>query len=102
WFIPIVGNIIVPIAGNNFISQDVNWVFFSIGILFSIIYLTFFFNRVFFHPAGPPMLLPTFFILLAPPAIGFVSYINITETVDSFAYLLYGTSFIVLHLLIFT
>lgn len=101
WFIPIVGNIIVPIAGINFISKDINWVFFSIGILFTIIYLTFFFNRVFFHPAGPLMLLPTLFILLAPPAIGFVSYVKISGTVDSFAYILYGTAFFIGLLLIF-
>ncbi|HLQ94977.1 MAG TPA: SLAC1 anion channel family protein [Pseudogracilibacillus sp.] len=100
WFIPIVGNIIVPIAGVNFIPKDVNWVFFSIGVLFSIIYLTFFFNRVFFHPASPQMLLPTFFILLAPPAIGFVSYIKMSGAVDAFAYILYGTAFFIGLLLV--
>lgn len=57
WFIPIVGNIIVPIAGVYFIPTDTNWIFFSMGLVFSIVYLTFLFNRVIFHPPIPEHLL---------------------------------------------
>lgn len=95
WFIPIVGNIIVPIAGVVHVPTNVNWMFFSIGAVFSIIYLTIFMNRMFFHPPLPAKLLPTFYIIMAPPAIGFVSYVRIVETPDSFAYMLYGTAFFV-------
>lgn len=101
WFIPIVGNIVVPLAGTSHITADVNWLFFSIGVFFSIIYMTIFFNRIFFHPAMPEKLLPTFFILMAPPAIGFVSYVKIAETIDAFAYILYGTAFFIGLLLLF-
>src|SRR5699024_5355711 len=101
WFIPIVGNIVVPIAGTSHIDAHINWMFFSIGVLFSIIYMTIFFNRIFFHPALPEKLLPTFFILMAPPAIGFVSYMNIAGNIDAFAYILYGTAFFIGLLLLF-
>lgn len=100
WLIPIVGNIIVPIAGTVHVPKDINWMFFSIGILFSIIYFTIFINRMYFHPPLPPMLQPTFFILLAPPAIGFVAYMKLAEGLDAFGYILYGIAFFMLLLLL--
>lgn len=48
WFIPIVGNIIVPLAGLSHVDTDLNWMFFSTGIVFSIVYTTIFINRIFF------------------------------------------------------
>lgn len=68
--------------------KEINWMFFGFGALFSIIYMTIFFNRSVFHPPLPVQLLPTYFILMAPPAIGFVSYIKISESADTFAYIL--------------
>lgn len=93
WFIPIVGNIVVPLAGVFHVGAFINWLFFSIGILFSIIYMTLFMNRMFFHPSLPGQLIPTLFILLAPPSIGFMSYIKLTGKLDVFAYILYGIAF---------
>lgn len=93
WFIPIVGNIVVPLAGVHHTSALINWIFFSIGILFSIIYYTIFMNRIFFQPAPPIKLVPTFFILLAPPGIGFVSYVKLTGEVDIIAYIMFGFAF---------
>lgn len=93
WFIPIVGNIVVPLAGVHHVEPIINWIFFSIGIVFSIIYFTIFINRIFFYPALPVKLMPTFFILIAPPGIGFVSYVNLVGEVDIFAYILYGFAF---------
>lgn len=101
WFIPIVGNIIVPLAGSSHVEADLNWMFFSTGIVFSIIYTTVFINRIFFHPPLPVKLLPTFFILMAPPAIGFVSYIKLAGGIDTFAYILYGTALTIGLLLFF-
>lgn len=93
WFIPIVGNIVVPIAGVYHVSLMINWIFFSIGVMFSIIYFTIYINRVFFQPPMPVKLMPTHFILLAPPGIGFVSYIKLVEEVDIFAFIIYGIAF---------
>lgn len=100
WFIPIVGNIVVPIAGVHFVNADILWMFYGVGVIFSIIYMTIFFNRVFFHSTIPEKLLPTLFILMVPPSIGSVSYIKLIEKVDSFVSILYGIAFFIGLLLI--
>ena len=72
WFIPIVGNILIPIAGVQFISKEVSWFFFSIGLIWWLVLFTIVINRMIFFNPIPDKLLPTFFILFAPPAIGFI------------------------------
>ncbi len=89
WFIPIVGNIIVPIAGTTHAPMEVSWFFFAIGIVFWVVLLTIFMYRIIFHNPLPQKLLPTFFIMIAPPAIGFISYIKLGNTLDSFANVMY-------------
>ena len=78
WFIPAVGNILIPIAGVELFYKEVSWFFFSIGIIFWIILLTMFFYRIVFHHPMPDKLLPTLFILIAPPTIGFISFTKLT------------------------
>ncbi|MFW6283044.1 MAG: SLAC1 anion channel family protein [Minisyncoccales bacterium] len=89
WFIPAVGNILVPVAGVDHFSNEISWFFFSIGLFFWIILLVIFFNRIFFHEPLPEKLLPTLFILIAPPAVGFISYLKLVEEIDQFAKILY-------------
>ncbi len=89
WFIPAVGNVLVPIAGTSLGYFQVSWFFFSIGILFWLILLTIIFNRMLFHHPLPVKLMPTLFILIAPPAVGFISYVKLTGGLDSFAHVLY-------------
>ncbi len=93
WFIPVVGNILVPIAGVTHGAVEISWFFFSIGLVFWIVLLTIMMNRFFFHPPVPAKLLPTLFILIAPPAVGFLSYLALDGgTVDAFARVLYYTA----------
>lgn len=92
WFIPVVGNILVPIAGARFLPLDVSWFFFSIGLVFWLLLLTIVLHRLFFHAPLPERLTPTLFILVAPPAVGFVAYVALTASVDSFARVLYSTA----------
>ncbi len=89
WFIPVVGNILVPLAGVEHAPQEISWFFFSVGLVFWVVLQTLFFYRVFFHRPLPERLLPTFFILLAPPAVGFIAYVKLTGSVDAFANVLY-------------
>ncbi len=77
WFIPIVGNILVPIAGVPMGFPEVSWFYFSVGIMMWIPLLAVLLNRFFFHPMLPGKLLPTLFILLAPPAVGFISWVKL-------------------------
>ena len=89
WFIPAVGNVLVPIAGMHFGYTEISWFFFSIGMIFWVLLFTIFFNRIVFHNPMPQHLVPTFFILIAPPAVGFIAYVKLTGGLDSFAHILY-------------
>ena len=88
WFIPVVGNILVPIAGVHHASPEISWFFFSIGLVFWLVLLTIVFYRIIFHDPLPERLVPTLFILIAPPAVGFLSYMALTESLDVFARIL--------------
>lgn len=90
WFIPIVGNLIVPIAGNGFVNSSILFFYFSIGIFFWLVLFTIILNRIIFHKQFAPKFMPTLFIFIAPPAIGFISYLKLTESLDTFAHILYS------------
>ena len=90
WFIPIVGNLIVPVAGKGFVNDAVLYFYFSIGIFFWIILFAIILNRIIFHAQFMPKFMPTLFILIAPPAIGFISYIKLTGNLDFFAQILFN------------
>ncbi|PIV22839.1 MAG: C4-dicarboxylate ABC transporter [Hydrogenophilales bacterium CG03_land_8_20_14_0_80_62_28] len=90
WFIPVVGNMLVPIVGIQFAPNEVSWFFFGLGLMFWPILLAIVFYRIVFHGSLPERLLPTLFILIAPPAVGFVSYVKLTGSVDAFAQVLYN------------
>lgn len=89
WFIPIVGNVLIPIAGVDHAPLEVSWFFFSIGLVFWIVLMTIFMYRVIFHHPLPDRMVPTLFILIAPPALGCVSWVLLTGGVDPFARILY-------------
>jgi tellurite resistance protein len=100
WFIPVVGNILVPIAGVEYMPIGFSFFYFGIGVFFWIVLFTIFFNRAIFHNQLPQKFMPTLFILIAPPAIGFIAYIRITQSWDNFAvFLLFIAYFFVLLLL---
>ena len=85
WFIPVVGNMLVPIAGVEFMPKELNFFFFVTGFFFWIVLFVIFLNRVIFHHQLPQKFMPTLLILIAPPSIGFISYIKITDSMDFFA-----------------
>ncbi len=100
WFIPVVGNILVPIAGVEHGYVEFSWFFFAIGLVYWIVLKTLIFNRMFFHDPLPEKLLPTLFILIAPPAVGFISYTKLNGELDNFGRILfYAALFLVLLLL---
>lgn len=92
WFIPVVGNILVPIAGVRFFPADVSWFFFSVGIVFWPVLLTIVLYRLFFHAPLPQRLTPTLFILVAPPAVGCIAWVALTGQVDAMAHVLYSVA----------
>ena len=89
WFIPVVGPLLIPVAGVNFAHAEVSWFFLATGLMYWIVLLAVFTNRIFFHDPLPAKLLPTLFILIAPPAVGFIAYIKLTGGLDPFARILF-------------
>jgi tellurite resistance protein len=80
---------------------ELSWFFFSIGMLFWLVLFTIIFYRILFHNPIPARLTPTLFILIAPPAVGFVAYTKLAGTLDSFARVLFFSA-VFLTLLLFT
>lgn len=90
WFIPVVGNILVPICGAGLGLAEVSWFFFSIGIVFWMVLFILVFHRVVFLEPLLPRLVPTLFIFIAPAAIGFVAYLALNGgALDNFARILF-------------
>lgn len=106
WFIPVVGNLIVPVVGVEHAPDDVSWLFFAVGIVFAVVLLVIFMYRMVFHQPLHDRHLPTLFILIAPPAVAAVAYVKLTGSFDSFARILYFLAvffaiFLIVHVRMF-
>lgn len=85
WFIPAVGNVIVPVVGARMGYVETSWLFFAGGMMFWGVLLTLVMNRLVFHDPLPARLFPTMVILIAPPSVAFVAYVALVGAVDGFA-----------------
>jgi len=94
WFIPPVGNILVPVAGAPLGYHDISWLYFSGGLLFWIVLLTLVMNRLTFHDPLPSRLQPTLVILIAPPAVGFISWFRLNGEIDHLAMFFLNAAYI--------
>ncbi len=101
WFIPVVGNILIPVAGVEYMPQAFSFFYFAVGFFFWIILFAIFLNRAIFHHQLPQKFIPTLFILIAPPAIGFIAYIRITQSWDSFAVFMLFVAYFFVALILF-
>jgi tellurite resistance protein len=94
WFIPAVGNVIVPVIGAQMGYVETSWLFFSGGMIFWLVLLTMVMNRLVFHDPLPGRLFPTLVILIAPPAVAFVAYTNLAGGVDAFGTVLVNIAYV--------
>lgn len=76
WFIPAVGNVMAPLGGVPLGHVELSWYFFAVGVLFWLVLLTLVFNRLIFHDPLPGKLRPTIVILVAPPALAFLAWVQ--------------------------
>jgi tellurite resistance protein len=58
--------------------------------VFWLILMVIVFNRIFFHQPLPEKLLPTLFIIIAPPAVGFLAYFKLVGEIDAMAQIFYN------------
>ena len=99
WFIPAVGNVVIPLAGARLGYVEFSWFFFSVGLIFWIVLLSLVMYRLMFvQPALPDRLKPTMAIFLAPPTVAFSSWLLLTnrtveQGLDGFAHFLMGVGF---------
>jgi tellurite resistance protein len=101
WFIPVVGNILVPVAGVDFAPKILCYFYFAFGMFFWIALFAIVLYRIIFHPQMPAKFVPTFFILIAPPAVGFISYMRLTASWDPTAIFLLFVAYVFVALLVF-
>lgn len=100
WFIPAVGNVLVPIAGVPLGWVELSWFFLGIGLLFWLVLLTLVFNRLVFHHPLPARLLPTLGILIAPPAVSFLAWVRLAGEPGAFGRILYAAAVLFFLLLL--
>lgn len=74
WFIPILGNLIIPIVGAPLGYTDIGWMMFAVGLLFWIVLFAIVFYRLLFERQMEEPLRPSMFILIAPPSLCFIAY----------------------------
>lgn len=102
WFIPIVGNLLVPVVGVEAAPMGISLFFFALGIFFWMVLFTIMLNRIIFHHPLAKKLIPTLFIFIAPPAVGFISYFRITNgSIDMISMFLYFIALSIFILLLF-
>jgi tellurite resistance protein len=102
WFIPIVGNVLVPVAGVGFVDVNLLMYYFSIGMFFWVILTAILINRIIFHHQLIGKFMPTLFIFIAPPAVAFIAYLKMNGMhYDMFASALYNLALFFTFLLLF-
>ncbi len=105
WFIPVVGNALVPILGVRLGFVEVSWFCFSIAMVLWLVLFAIIVYRILFHPPLPDRLMPTLFILIAPPAVGFIAWAALSGYgqdigPDAFGRVLYHTGLFLTLLLL--
>lgn len=79
WFIPIVGNVIAPLAIAHIGSKDVAWFSFAFGSIAWLVLLPLIVRRsFFFKPEIPTPMTPVLAIFMAPPAVILMSWQSLT------------------------
>ncbi len=105
WFIPVVGNVLVPVSGIHHAPVELLWFFLSYGLFFWLVLQTIVMYRVIFHAPIPAKLLPTLFIMIAPPAVSFIAYVKLTQGmengIDHFAWFLYYVAIFMTAMLLY-
>ncbi len=92
WFIPAVGNVLVPLAAMPAGHELVAWFFLSIGLFFWVILGTLVFYRLITKAPLEAAMQPTLVIMLAPPSVAFMAWLAIAGDLDGAGHLLYFIS----------
>ncbi|HRY10212.1 MAG TPA: SLAC1 anion channel family protein [Candidatus Nanopelagicales bacterium] len=84
WFIPVVGNIVTPLAARAVGSLEFAWLAFGVGITFWVGLLPLVLQRLLLAETPLPLkLTPTLAIAIAPPAVALLSWQSLTGEGDA-------------------
>lgn len=89
WFIPAVGNILIPVASVPAGYLMTGWFFFSVGLFYWIILGTIVFYRLVIGDALEKPMRPTLAILMAPPAVAFLAWLQLGDGLGGVGMVLY-------------
>lgn len=90
WFIPIVGNLIVPLAAHYAkIPFEISLFFFAVGCFFWLILTALITSRLIFEKSLEAKFLPTLFIFIAPPSIFVVDFSALFEMQNVLSLMIY-------------
>ncbi|WP_296665488.1 SLAC1 anion channel family protein [Demequina sp.] len=82
WFIPVVGNLVAPLAGVEHAPAELNWYFFGVGAVYWLGLLPVVLQRLFVAGFMPPRLAPTLAILVAPPSVAALAWVRLGGSWD--------------------
>ncbi len=88
WMVPVVGTLNIAIAGVAIDipgAQAISAFGLALGLFFAIPLFTLILSRLIFEEPMPQPLQPSLMILVAPFAVGFSAYLNVTRRLDLFA-----------------
>ncbi|MCB2413568.1 hypothetical protein LGT39_12015 [Demequina sp. TTPB684] len=77
WFIPVVGNMVVPLAETTHAPVDVSWYFFGVGVVYWLGMMPIVLTRLFVLGTMPQRLASTLAIMAAPPAVAALSWVRL-------------------------
>jgi tellurite resistance protein len=90
WFLPIVWNLLAAVIWPKLGFIELSRFFFSIWFIMWIIMFTVIMNRIIFYNPLPQKLMPTLFILIAPPSIASIAFTILSNwEITIFAKILY-------------
>jgi tellurite resistance protein len=90
WLIPSVANLLVPFVGlGGAVPSEVAWFFFGVGMAGWVPLLPLVVGRLCQGPKLPEPLRPTIHVMVAPPAVAFLSYSGLVGAVDGVARVLF-------------
>jgi tellurite resistance protein len=77
WFIPVVGNLVVPLAGVAHASVHLNWMFFGVGLVYWLALLPIVLGRLLLAGPLPGPLAASVGVMLAPPAVAALAWVRL-------------------------
>jgi len=92
WLIPGVATLDIAVAGGSLPmawAHEVNLFAISVGAVVAVVFFTMIFARLVHRAPLAAGMIPSMMILIAPFEVGFLAYVNVMHSVDTFAALLF-------------